>query len=214
MHKAEGESGVGAGIDGDVPVGSARGASGVGVDYDEFRPVAAGLFDEGPEMDIVAVDVGGPGDDEARVRKGFGIGAEFAAVDGDDGLAAGFRADGAVELGCAEAVEEAAIHGAVAEDPDGACIGIGQDGFGSVVAGDGGQAGGHGVEGFVPGDALEGFGFVPVGERSFGDAGAAAHGVEEAVGRVDAVEVLRYLAAEEAAGDWVRWNGPRGHSPL
>jgi len=34
------------------------------------------------------------------------------------------------------------------------------------------------------------------GAASFGNAGAAAHGIEETVGRVDAVEILRYFAAE------------------
>ena len=119
------------------------------------------------------------------------------------GLAAGLRADGAVELRGAEAVEEAAIHGAVAELADGAGVGVGQDRFGAVLAGDDGEAGRDGVEGFVPGDALEGFGFAAVGERGFGNAGAAAHRVEQAVRRVNAVEVFRDFAAEEAARDGV-----------
>jgi hypothetical protein len=101
MHHAQRESRVGAGIDRNVPVRGAGGACGVGIDDDELCAVAAGFFDEGPEMNIVAVDVGGPGDDELGLRKGFGIGAQFAAVDGDQGLATGLRADGAVELRCA-----------------------------------------------------------------------------------------------------------------
>jgi len=75
-----------------------------------FCAVAASFFNEGPEVDCYCVDIGGPGDDELRVWGGFRVGAELAAVDGDQGLAAGLRADGAVELRCAEAMEEAAIH--------------------------------------------------------------------------------------------------------
>jgi hypothetical protein len=44
-----------------------------------------------------------------------------------------------------------------------------------------------------------------VGQRGLRDAGTAAHRVEEAIRRIDAVEVLRYFAAEEAAGDGMRW---------
>ena len=43
----------------------------------------------------------------------------------------------------------------------------------------------------------------PLRERAFGDAGFAAHGVEQALGGVDAVEIARDFAAEEAAGDGV-----------
>ena len=127
MHHAQRESRVGAGIDRNVPVRGAGGACGVGIDDDELCAVAAGFFDEGPEVDVIAVDIGGPGEDELRVREGFGVGAELAAVNGDEGLAAGFGANGAIELRGAETVEEAAIHGAVAELADGAGIGVGQD---------------------------------------------------------------------------------------
>ena len=100
-------------------------------------------------------------------------------------------------------MEEAAIHGAVAELADGAGIGVGQDRFRSVLAGDCGQARGDGIESFVPGDALEGFCFAAVRQCGFGSNGAAAHGIEETVGRVDAIEVFGDLAAKEAAGDGV-----------
>ena len=157
VHHSEREGGIGTGIDGDVPVGGARGARGVGVDDDEPGAIAARFFNEGPEVDVVAVNVGRPGEDQLRVRESFGVGTELAAINGDEGLAAGLRADGAVELRGAETVEEAAIHGTVAELAYGAGIGIRQDRFGAVLAGDGGEAGRDGVEGFVPGDALERF---------------------------------------------------------
>ena len=203
VHHAKRERRVGAGVDGDVPVRGARGARGVRVDDDELRAVAARFFNEGPEVDVVAVNVGRPGEDQLRVRESFGVGAELAAVDGDQGLATCLRADGAVELRGAETVEEAAIHGTVAELADGAGVGIRQDRFGAVLAGDGGEAGRDGVEGFVPGNALERLGFTAVWQRGFGHAGAAAHRVEQAVRRVNTVEVLRHFAAEEAARDGV-----------
>ena len=87
----------------------------------------------------------------------LGIGAELAAVDGEEGVATGGGADGAVELRGAEPVEEAAVHGAVAEHADGAGIGVGQDGFGAVLLCDGGEPLGDGVERLIPGDALKAF---------------------------------------------------------
>ena len=59
----------------------------------------------------------------------------------------------------------------------------------------------NGVEGFVPGDALEGVVLAAAGEWAFGDAGFAPEGIEDAIGGVDAVEILGDFAAEEALGD-------------
>jgi hypothetical protein len=68
MHEGEREHGVGSGADGEVVVGDCGGARSVGIDDDEARTVAPGLFDEGPEVDVVAVDVRAPGDDEASSK--------------------------------------------------------------------------------------------------------------------------------------------------
>ena len=193
VHHAERERGVGAGMNGDVPVGEFRGAGLIGIDDDEACAGAACFFDLRPEMNAVAVNVRAPGDDQARAMKLLGIGAELAAVDREDGVAAGGGADGAIELRGAEPVEEAAIHGAVAEHADGAGVGVGQDGFGAVLFGDRGETLGDGVEGFVPGDALEALGFASGGQRALGDAGAAAHGIEQPIGRVDAIEIAATL---------------------
>ena len=167
VHHAEGESGVGAGADGDVPVGEGGGAGAVGVDDDEARAVAAGLLDHGPEMDVVAVDVGAPGEDELGEAEVFSGRAELFAVDQVPGDAAGFRADGAVQLAGAQAMKEAAVHGAVAEDADGAGVAVGQDGLGAVAVADLLEARGDGVEGFVPGDALKGFVLAARGRGPF-----------------------------------------------
>ena len=40
-------------------------------------------------------------------------------------------------------------------------------------------------------------------ERAFGDSGAAAHGVEKTIRRVDAVEIFGYFAAEKSLGDGI-----------
>ena len=136
VHHAQGERGIGAGIDGQIPVGALRGARAVRVDDDQLRAFAASFFDEGPEMNVVAVNVRGPGDDVARMRKLFRLGAEF---DADDGLQAGFAgvgADGALQLRSAQAVKETAVHGSAVERAESASVGIGQDSFGAVFGDD------------------------------------------------------------------------------
>jgi hypothetical protein len=136
VHHAEGERRVGAGADGDVPVGKRGGAGAVGVDDDEACAIAAGLLDHGPQMDVVAVDVRAPGEDELGKAEVFGGSAELFSVDGVPGHAAGLRTDGAVQAAGAQAVKEAAVHGAVTEYADGARIAVGQDGLGAVFVAD------------------------------------------------------------------------------
>src|SRR5580693_5061928 len=77
VHEPKGKGGIGSGPDGDVPVSQARGPGRIGIDDDEPGALAPGLFDHRPEMDVVAVDVGPPGDDETGVAEGFGVGAEL-----------------------------------------------------------------------------------------------------------------------------------------
>ena len=137
-------------------VGKGGCAGAIGVDDDEACAFAAGLLDHGPEMDVVAVDVRTPGEDELGEAKVFGGSAELFSVDSVPGHATGFRTDGAVESAGAQAVKEAAVHGAVTEYADGARIAVGQDGLGAVFVADLLKAGSDFVEGLVPGDALEG----------------------------------------------------------
>ena len=157
-----------------------------------------------PEVNVVAVDVRAPGDDQLRAMKLLGVGAELAAVDGEDGVAAGGGADGAVELGGAEPMEEAAVHGAVAEHADGAGVAVGQDGFGAVLLGDGREPMRRSASSASSQEMRSKLSAsLPGGQWTLGDAGAAAHGIEQPIGRVDAIEIAGDLAAEETAGDRV-----------
>ena len=208
VHHAKGEGDVGAGANGDVPIGECGGASFVGIDDDKACAVAAGLFDEGPEMNVVAMDIGAPGEDQLREAEVFGGHAVLLAIDVVPRDSAGFRTDGAIELAGAEAMEEAAIHGAIAKHADGACIAVGQDRFGAVGVGDVLETRGNGVESFIPGDALESLVFLSPEQGTFGETGFAAEGIEDAIGGVDAVEVFGDFAAEEALGDGMRWDRP------
>ncbi len=64
----ERERDVGAGIDRQIPVGALRGAGAIRIDDDEFGTVATGFFDERPQVHVVAVNVGAPGDDYLEWR--------------------------------------------------------------------------------------------------------------------------------------------------
>ena len=132
MHDGERERGVGAGADREVLVGKRGGARSVGVDDDEPGPTSAGFFNEWPQVNVVAVNVGAPRDDEAGMREVLWRGAELDAVDAQQRFATGAGADSAVELRGSEAVEEPAIHRPVAKLSDGACVAVGEDGFGAV----------------------------------------------------------------------------------
>ena len=65
VHHSECERRVGARIDGQIPVGAPRGAGPVGIDYYQFGALATGFFDEWPQMDVIAMNIRGPGDDVA-----------------------------------------------------------------------------------------------------------------------------------------------------
>ena len=70
-----------------------------------------------------------------------------------------------------------------------------------MIGGDLGKPGRDGGEGLIPENALKGSVLLAWLKLAFRDAGTSAHGVEQTVWRVDAVEKTRDLAAEEAAGD-------------
>ncbi len=110
VHHAESERRIGAGPDGDMPIGERGGAGAVWIDDDEASAVAVRLLDHGPQVDVVAVDVRGPGEDEFGEAEVFGRCAQFFPVYRIPCLAACFRADCPVEAAGAEAVKEAAVH--------------------------------------------------------------------------------------------------------
>ena len=56
----------------------------------------------------------------------------------------------------------------------------------------------------VIGAGFIGLEFAATDELRLGNAGLAAHGVEQAVGGVDAVEILRHFAAKKTPGDRMR----------
>src|SRR5207248_4266680 len=100
----------------------------VGIDNDKLGSIATGFLNKGPQVNIGTVDVRAPSDDVLRVAERLHVGAEFAPEDGDDGIPAGSGADRAGELRGAEPMEEAVIHGGVAQNAQCPAVGVGKNG--------------------------------------------------------------------------------------
>ncbi len=101
----------------------------------------------------------------------------------------GRGADRPVEQARAEGVEEAAVHAPVGEQPHVAGVRVGEDRLRTEAGADRAEAFRDRVESLVPGDALE---------PPLSLAPDALHRVEEAIGAVDALEVVVHLGAEKA----------------
>src|SRR5258706_275186 len=84
-------------------------------------------------MDVVAMNIRAPGDDVARLRKLFRLGAELDANHRFQAFLAGGGADAALQLRSAQTVEETAVHGNAVKRAQRSSLGGWQDGIGAVV---------------------------------------------------------------------------------
>ena len=176
----------------------------VWIDDDQAGAVAARLLHHRPQVDIVAVDVAAPGDDQLRELEIFRGGAQFLAIDKVPRHPARFRADGAIELAGAEAMKEAPVHRPVAKNPHRPRIAVWQNRLRAVLIADLLQALRDRVQRFIPGDPIETLVFASARQRALGRAGLAPQGVEKPLRRIDAIEVLGHFAAKKPVGDRLR----------
>ncbi len=98
-HHAKRQSRIGAGLNGNVPVSGAGGAGSIGINHDESGAITACFFDEGPEVNVITVNVCRPGDDVLCMAEMFRVGAQLFSVDRNKGVSAGGGADGAIKAG-------------------------------------------------------------------------------------------------------------------
>ena len=171
VHQAKRQGRVRARLDGDMPVSGAGGAGAVWVDDHQPRAVAPCFFDEGPQVNVIAVDIRGPRDDVPGMAEMFRVGAQLFPVDRYQGIAARGRADRAIEPRGAEPVKEAAIHGPIAEHTHRSRVGVGQDGLRTVLLGDVPQPFRDQVQCLIPADGFEDIGLVAGGHSPFGCSG-------------------------------------------
>ena len=99
----------------------------------QLGAVAAGFDDEGPQVNVGAVDVRAPGDDEFSSGGTVRARCRSARQRGDEAGAAGGGANGAVEARGAQAVEEAAVHAGAVEQAHGAGVAVREDRFGAEL---------------------------------------------------------------------------------
>ncbi len=149
-----------------------------------------GFLHPRPEMQVGGDGVAAPDDDELGIGHMLDVHADAGAVGVAQCGGTGAGADRAVKQRGAQLVKEARRHALALHQPHGARIAVWQDGL-RVARGDGGQAGGHGVQRLVPGNRLE---------LAFALAADPLHWREQAVGVVSALRVARDLGAQHALG--------------
>jgi len=197
VHQAHRERNIGTGINGNMPVGNLRRSRPVGIDHHQLAAIAPRLLDERPEVDVVAVNVGCPGNDVFRVAELLGLGTDLPPVNGNHGFAARGGANGAQQLRCTQAMEKPHIHGAAVQYTQVAAIGIGQYRFRAERSADPLQAGDDFIQGLLPADAPK----CRCPARAFRS--HPPHGIEHPVGRVNTVKIFRNFRAQKSLGDGV-----------
>jgi hypothetical protein len=141
-------------------------------------------------MQVAANRVAAPDQDELCLGKKLHLHAHLAAQRLHQGFGTGRRADGAVQLRGAQAVEKAPVHALALHHAHGAGVAVGQDGL-RVARGDGARRCGDVGQGFVPADGCELA--AALGAR-------ALEGREDALGVVAALGVAGDLGAQHAIG--------------
>ena len=193
-HHPQREHGVAAGQRPQVLVGDAGGAAAVGIDHDQPRPVGARVEQQPPEVRRGRHRVPAPDDHVARVRPLLGVDLGREPVGGRCSRDAGGGADRAHELAGTERVHEAIAHHAALHEALGSHVAVGQDRLAPVLLARRAQSVSHAVERLVPGRP-------PETARPL--RALAQERLQKAVAGVDAIEVVRHLAAEESARDGV-----------
>lgn len=150
------------------------------------------------------MNVRAPSHDQLGQTEIFRWCTELLPVHQIPGHASGFGTDRPVELASAQAMKEPAVHRPESKHPDGACVAVWQDGLRPIVLADLLEPGCYGTQRFVPGDPLKGFIFLTALQRTLGNAGFSAKRIEDALRRVDAVEILRDFAAKKSLRDRLR----------
>ena len=89
-------------------------------------------------------------------------------------------------------MEKTAVHAGTVQVTHGPCVAVRQDGFGTVFGGDRSQPLRDGVERFIPGNSVE---------PTCAFWTDTSLGVEQAVGRILALQVTRNLATQESTSD-------------
>ncbi len=183
---------IAAGVDVEMAVGELGGSRQNGVDGVELRPATASFHDEGPQVNVGSVDVGAPGEDELCIGELLRLGAIAKAQRFREADSSGGGADGPVEPGGSQPVEEAAVHSTAVDHPHGTGVAVRKDCFRPVFLADVTKALRNCAQSLIPGGLNE----FAVAFRA-----DSLQRVHEAIRVVVALQVLGNFAAEKAASD-------------
>src|SRR5581483_11211341 len=124
VHHRQREQAVSARTNLQVLVSERGSTRAVRIDNDELAALAAGLLNERPEVNVVAVDVAGPDNNQAGMREVLRGCSQPSPIDALERSGSSRGADRAIELRGAEPIEEPAIHRTVAKLADGARVAV------------------------------------------------------------------------------------------
>ena len=169
VDHAERQGGVGAGLDGEVPVGLFGRPGGDRIDDYDLGAAALRLGDERPVVQVGADRVDRPQDDVAGMDEALRVDRRGRAAGHEEGGDGGGIAEGPLGHGRAELVEEGVAGVQPVQDALGAEIAVGQDGGGPVALDDFGPAARNLLEGLVPADRLKLSGALRAGPAQRGE---------------------------------------------
>ncbi|CAB4921447.1 unannotated protein [freshwater metagenome] len=200
VRHRQGQRAVGARAQRDVLVGGGGRAGPHRVDHDDLGAARAGLGDVGPQVQVRALHVAGPDQDEPGVHQALrvdpgGVADGHRVGGAGPGVAVGPLGDRGTQLR-----EERVAHVEAVEDALGAQVADRHDRLGAELLDGGPQPGGDLADRGVPADPLE----LPAALGA-----GAAHREQHPAGVVHPVQVVVDLHAQAAGG--VRVVGVAGH---
>ena len=134
VHHAQRQRRVGPGHQRKMSMTFLRGLASIRIDRDQLGAAALCLLHPAPQMKIGYDRVRAPDENQSRVLELLHVDADGSADRRRVARLAGRGADRPIEQRCAELVKEAAIHGAVLQQPHGARIAVWQDRLRTVSA--------------------------------------------------------------------------------
>src|SRR5262249_26774358 len=146
--------------------------------------------------DVRAENVRTPGDDEPGVPELLRLSRVANTQCRHGTCRACGCANSAVEPGRTETMEEAAVHARSLQKPQRAAVAVGQNGLRTKLLGDRLEPDRNSVERFIPGDALE---------AALALCPSAPLGIQQARGRIFALQILRYFAAQKPTRNGMIW---------
>ena len=174
------------------------------INDDQLRALAASLFNERPKVNVVAMHVAAPHQDQTRMRKIFRRRAQLHTVHTRQRRPASARADRAIQLRSSQPVKEPPVHRPVSKLPNRSRIAVGQNALRPVLRRNQFQFQPYQHQRFVPRHGLECLRFTSLWQRTFRHATLPAHGHKQTLRRVHAIQIPCHLAAQKSACHRVR----------